>query len=285
MTTVAFQGELGAYSEEAVFRFFGEDAAPVPRRDFQEVGDAVACGDVEWGLLPIENTIAGSVVGSYDVLATANVRVVGEVVIPIHHCLLGMPGATLDGLRRIESHPVALAQCARFLQALSGVEALAVYDTAGAAREIARQGDLTRAAIASRRAAGRYGLSVLAAGVEDRPDNQTRFLVITRAEEGGGRPSNSGARAERSGEPMKMALLVETGNTPGALVGVLRPFAERGINLSKLESRPTGEPWTYRFFIEIETGAKAEADEALVEVRERATRCKFLGSYSRWSRS
>lgn len=277
MTGVAFQGELGAFSEEAVRRFFGEEVEPIPQRDFADVGRAVMTGEVECGVLPIENTLAGSVVGSYDVLACNDLMVVGEVITPIHHCVLGIPGANLEQLSRVLSHPVALAQCTRFLQACPGMEAMAFYDTAGAAREIARNGDPAVGAIAGQRAAERYGLEILAANVEDRSDNQTRFLVIARD----GRARLSRPVADHQ-EASKTTLLVDAPNTPGALVRILSPFAERGINLSKLESRPAGEPWTYRFFIELDADARATpAREALAEVREYAPNLRVLGSYPR----
>jgi prephenate dehydratase len=275
---VAFQGELGAFSEEAVRRFFGEAAEPVARREFVEVGQAVERGEVDFGLLPIENTLAGSVIPSYDVLAAGGLTVVGEVITPIHHCVLGAPGASVEGLRRILSHPVALAQCTRFLRARPGVQAVAVYDTAGAAKEVAENGDPGVAAIAGRRAAERYGLEILAADVEDRHDNQTRFLVVSRA--GAEVPPLPPPRSTR----MRTALLVETPNTPGALVHVLLPFSEEGINLSKLESRPAGEPWTYRFLIELDESAEAPAaGRALEAVRAHTSDLRVLGSYPRWS--
>ncbi len=280
MMTVAFQGELGAFSEEAVRRFFGEQVEPIPRREFLDVGRVVVRGEVEYGVLPVENTLAGSVVASYDVLASEDLVVVGEVITPIHHCVLGVPGATLETLTRILSHPVALAQCTRFLQGRAGVEAVAVYDTAGAAKEVAARGDPALGALAGRRAAERYGLEILAADVEDRGDNQTRFLVIARRGEGG--PPPVPGKGHR--QAMKTSLLVETANTPGALVRVLAPFAARGINLSKLESRPTGEPWTYRFFIELDADAlDPAAEEALAEVERHASSLRVLGSYPRWS--
>lgn len=276
MTNVAFQGELGAYSEEAVYRFFGEDAEPVPKRNFADVGRVVVAGEVEFGVLPIENTLAGSVVASYDVLACNDVVVVGEVITAIRHCVLGLPGASLEGLTRILSHPVALAQCTRFLQTRGEVEAVAFYDTAGAAREIVRNGDPAVAAIASRRAAERYRLAILAADVEDRHDNQTRFLTIARI--GARHPPHPSSRTGAK----KTALLVDTPDAPGALVRVLSPFAARGINLSKLESRPAGEPWTYRFFMELDADAfSAPVAEALADVREHASHLRVLGSYPR----
>ena len=273
---VAFQGELGAFSEAAVHQFFGT-AEPVPKREFAEVGRAVLDGDVDYGLLPIENTLAGSVVASYDVLATSPLSVVGEVITPIHHCVLGVPGATLERLTTIRSHPVALAQCTRFLQSRHGVQSVAVYDTAGAARDVAACGDPAVGAIAGRHAATRYGLQILAADVEDRSDNQTRFLVVQREDAARPQLPIGGTGA------MRTTLLVETANEPGALVRVLTPFAERGVNLSKLESRPTGEPWTYRFFIELDADLNSpHAAAALRAVQQTATRLRSLGSYPRW---
>jgi prephenate dehydratase len=275
--TVAFQGELGAFSEEAVHRFFGAGVEPVPRREFAEVGRAVGAGEVDFGLLPIENSLAGSVVGSYDVLARGELRIVGEVITPIHHCVLGLPGADVGTLTRIISHPVALAQCTRFLGSMSAVEAVAVYDTAGAAKEVSRAGDPLQAAIAARRAADRYGLEVLAENVEDRPDNQTRFVVVLPAvgDTPEGLPSHSGAS-------MKSLALLETRNVPGALLRVLSPFADLGINLSKLESRPAGEPWSYRFFIEFDADATSpEALKALDRARQESLSLQVLGSFPR----
>lgn len=282
---VAFQGELGAYSEEAVRRYFGDDARPVPRREFADVGDAVAGGRVDYGLLPIENTLAGSVVGSYDVLAGGEVEVVGEVIAPIHHCLLAVPEAAAEDLRRILSHPVALAQCSDFLSSRREIEAVAHYDTAGAARTVSRKGDRGVAAIASLAAAERYGLKVLGRNIEDRPDNQTRFLVVGGRGASTPRPSRSDGDAGEAGEAgKKTALLVETENAPGALLRVLEPFAEEEVNLSKLESRPGERPWTYRFFMELETGAgSAAAGRALASVEERSTALRVLGSYPRWT--
>lgn len=277
---VAFQGELGAYSEEAVHLFFREGAEPAPRRDFAEVGRAVAGGEVEFGLLPVENSLAGSVVGSYGVLASGELEVVGEVITPIHHCVLGVPGAALGGLARVLSHPVALAQCVRFFGEHPGVEAVAAYDTAGAAKEVAERGDPAVGAIAGRRAAARYGLVVLAEDVEDRSDNQTRFLVVARR---GARLPHPSAASHREGG--RTSLIVETENRPGALARVLLPFAERGINLSKLESRPAEVPWTYRFFVDLDGDrGSPEVREALDRVGEHA-RVHVLGSYPRWSAS
>lgn len=274
---VAFQGELGAYSDEALRLFFGDAARPVPCRDFAIVGERVTAGEVDYGLLPIENSLAGSVVGSYDVLASTALAVVGEIVCPIHHCVLALPGVELAALRRVRSHPVALAQCRRWLAAHPQVEAVTWYDTAGAAQAVAEGGDAAEGAIASRLAAERYGLRVLASGVEDRPDNQTRFLVVTRP----GAPRPRRDAEGRTG--FRTSLLAETANAPGALFQLLRPFAERGVNLSKLESRPADEPWSYRFFVELDGRADEQpVREALADAGASATALRVLGSYPRW---
>ncbi|HEX6751687.1 MAG TPA: prephenate dehydratase [Longimicrobium sp.] len=274
---VAFQGELGAYSDEAVRLFFGAAAEPVPCRDFDAVGERTTAGEVDYGLLPIENSLAGSVVPSYDVLSSTDLAVVGEIVCPIHHCVLAAPGAAEAGLRRVLSHPVALAQCRRWLAAHPGVEVVSWYDTAGAAKTIAAEGDLATAAIAGRLAAERYGLQVIEEHVEDRPDNQTRFLVVARA----GAPLPRPPADSSSG--MTTALLAETANAPGALLRLLQPFAERGVNLTKLESRPAEQPWSYRFFLEIDGGAElSPVREALADAHENSASLRVLGSYPRW---
>jgi prephenate dehydratase len=279
VTRVAFQGELGAFSEEAVHRFFGDAVEPIPCRDFPEVARRTLAGDVDFGLLPIENSLAGSVVGSYDVLAAGELTIVGEVVSPIHHCILGIPGASLETIRRVMSHPVALAQCTRILRSLPHVEALAVYDTAGAAKEVADEADPTHAAIAGRAAAERYGLDILAADVEDRPDNQTRFLVVVPA---GTDPASRPPLPATPPGASRTSIVLTTRNTPGALLRVLSPFAERGINLSKLESRPAGEPWSYRFFIELDADATSpNASAAIDAVRTQTLDLHVLGTYPR----
>lgn len=275
---VAFQGELGAFSEEAVRAWFRPDVEPVPCREFREVGDAVRSGRVTAGLLPVENTLAGTVQPAYDVLVEPGLSVVGEVILPIRHYLLGLPGAAVDSLRRVISHPVALAQCGRFLSRHPDIEALAVYDTAGAAKEVAETQDPTLGAIASSRAAERYGLEVLASDLQDRSDNQTRFLVIRRESD---EPLRE--EVERSGSGWKTALLVETENRPGSLVDILQPLAAEGVNLSKLESRPGATPWSYRFFLEFEGNpSDAAVESAMSQVGERAQSVRVLGSFHPW---
>lgn len=274
---VAFQGDHGAYSEAAIRARWGDAAVPVPARANHDVARLVAGGAVGRGVLPVENTLAGSVSATHDALAAVvGVTVVGEVVLPIHHCVLALPGATLAGLRTIESHPVALAQCERWLAAHPAVEPRAAYDTAGAARAVAASGDRTRAALAGRGAAARLGLVVLAADVEDRADNQTRFLVLAAADDAGARP------AVPPGTPMCTALLATADDVPGALLALLAPLAAHGLNLSRLDSRPAGEPWTYRFFVEIEHLAGDPAlGRALDALRPAARALRVLGTFPR----
>lgn len=270
MLRVAYQGAPGAYSEEAVVRLW-PGATPVPVRECIDVARSVERGDVDAGLLAVENTLAGSVVASYDALAVCEeVRAVDEIIIAIHHCVLAIPGASLEAIRWVESHPVALAQCGGFFEHHPHLEPRATYDTAGSAMEVARARDPRRAALAGRIAAAHYGLDILAADVEDRPDNQTRFVAIARE-----------AAALVHGIAARTILLVTVANTPGALHRLLGPFAEYELNLSKLESRPTGEPWTYRFIIEIEHAAGASGmAQALDAVRIIAQSCRVVGTYA-----
>jgi len=269
---IAFQGELGAYSEEAVVKLFGADVNLLPCRENREVAQRVARGDAEAGVLPIENTLAGSVPASYDaILAEPTLHVVREVVIPIHHCVMARAGASLQSLRTIESHPIALAQCASWFAQHPSIIARAAYDTAGAARDVGLAGDRTRGALASRVAAEHYGLTILAENVEDRDDNQTRFVALERT-----------PRVLQAGSPAKTILMLEVDNKPGALVRVLVPVSERGLNLTKIESRPTGEPWTYHFVLEFEhTAGDPRLAEALAEVQRQAARTRVVGTFPR----
>jgi len=270
MRRVAFQGAHGAYSEEAVRRLW-PGAAPVPLRENLDVARAVERGDVEAGVLPVENTLAGSVVASYDAIAAcAGVVAVAEVVVGIHHCVLGVPGSALAEVRVVESHPVALAQCGGFFRAHPHLEPRASYDTAGAAEEVARAGDPRRAALAGRAAALHYRLDVLAPDVEDRADNQTRFVALGRT-----------PVTPAPDRPARTMLLVETANVPGALHRVLGELAERGLDLSKIESRPTGDPWRYRFTLEVaHTGGEPALPLAIEGIRRVSETCRVVGTYA-----
>lgn len=267
---VAIQGEAGSFSDEAARALFGEDTVPVPCREFRDLLEPVRDGRADYALLPIENSIAGSVLPAYDLLATTELHVLAEITRPIRHCLLALPDTQLSDLRRVLSHPVALAQCTRFFESHPLLEAIAVYDTAGAAKDVAQRRDRTLAAIAAFGAAQRYGLKVLATDLQDRDDNQTRFYVMAA----------EAASLARGGERWKSALLLETANSPGALVAVLTPFARHAVNLTKLESRPAETPWTYRFFLEFD-GAVSDPGVAagLEEAAHAARRVRVIGSF------
>jgi prephenate dehydratase len=241
-------------------------------RENRDVARQVARGEVDAGVLPVENTLAGSVPASYDaILAEPALYVVREVVIPIHHCIMACPGASLGTIRTVESHPIALAQCASWFAAHPSIHQRAAYDTAGAARDLAAAQDPARGALASRIAATRYGLVLLAENVEDRGDNQTRFVVLERA------PARMGADT-----PAKTILMLEVDNRPGSLVHVLTPLSSRELNLTKIESRPTGEPWTYHFVLEFEHRAgDPVVSTALDDVKREAARMRVVGTYSR----
>src|SRR6266571_508230 len=230
---IAFQGEPGAYSEEALF-LLHPDAESRPYREFRDVAQAVVERRVDLGLLPIENSLVGSIATNFDLIAESGLAIVGEVVSAVHHCLLGLPGATRDSLRRVLSHPVALAQCERFLRELVGVEVVAFYDTAGAAAEVARCGDPSLAAIAGALAARRYGLAVLGERVEDEPHNQTRFLLVARD-----------PASPPPGVAAKTTLLLKLPHRPGTLARALAPFAVAGLNSAR-HPKYTGTPSSTR---------------------------------------
>lgn len=271
---VALQGELGSFSDEAIQQLWGAEAVRLPYRDFADVTTSVASGIADRGILPIENTIVGSISGSHDAIsATPGLRAVAETVVEVHHCLLAARGTTLETLTTVFSHPVALAQCGRFFAAHPALSVQAVYDTAGAAMDVSRVHDPNLGAVASRRAAHHYELDVIAADIEDRPDNQTRFLAIAMA------PAMLPA-----GTPARTMLTLTAADSPGALLHALAPLAVHGVIIRRLESRPTGEPWSYRFFIEFDhQSGDAEAEAVVREIAAAAADMRLLGTYPRWS--
>ena len=270
---IAFQGEPGAYSEEALFLMHPQ-AVSLPCREFRDVARAVLEARAEWGLLPIENSLVGSIATNFDLIADSGLAIVGEVVAPVHHCLLAVPGAGREGLRRVLSHPVALAQCERFLSGLAEVEVVAFYDTAGAAAEVARRGDRTVGAVAGALAAGRYGLDILVERIEDEPHNQTRFLLVGRE-----------PVALAAGVPSKTTLRLRLPHRPGTLARALAPFAEAGLNLTKLESRPDrGTPWQYLFYLDVEGRvADTAMQRVLAALQAQGAEIKLLGDYPKSS--
>lgn len=272
-TRIAFQGELGAYSEEALL-LTHPGAEPVPCRQFTDVAHAVLERRADLGLLPIENSVVGSIATNYDLIADSGLVITGEVISPVHHCLLGTNGARRESVRRVLSHPVALGQCERFLAGLGGVEVVAYYDTAGAAAEVARLGDPAVAAVAGALAARRYGLSILAQRIEDEPHNQTRFLLVALE-----------LRPVPAGADTKTTLRLKLPHRPGSLAAALAHFAHGGLNLTKLESRPDrGTPWQYLFYVDVEARAAGPAMAAAVEAITRdGGEVRVLGEYPRFT--
>jgi prephenate dehydratase len=264
---VAFQGEPGAYSQEAIFQHFGSRVETLACPSFEEIFVAVETGRAGYGLLPVENSQAGSITQAYDLLLEHDLRAVGEVKLRVRHCLLAPPGITLADVRRVRSHPQALAQCERYLKN-RGWQAMPAYDTAGAARELAADPEPGMAAIASALAGQIYGLEVLDAGIEDSPDNTTRFFVLGREEP---------PPAARN----KTSIVFATLHQPGALHSALGEFASRGINLTKIESRPRrNRPWHYVFYVDLEGHWQdASVHRALSSLLARTAFIKLLGSY------
>jgi prephenate dehydratase len=267
---VGFQGALGAFSEEAV-RALVPDAEPVPHSTFDAVVRAVESGEVGAGVVPVENTLAGAVAEAYEALVAGDVTAIGEVATPIRHCLLGLPGASTDQVREARSHPVALSQCRGFFAEHPEIRAQAVYDTAGAAEEVAAMGDPSLVAIASRRAGDRYGLEVLQPDLQDRDDNQTRFYLIVKD-----------VVSAPTGGPLKTACVAELENRPGALHELLGVFANRGLDLTNVASRPGVSPWTYRFILEFRHASLDDGKTAIEEARCLCTGVRVLGTFPAW---
>ena len=271
---VAIQGELGAFSEEAIQQLFGGDVEAVPAREFRDVADALARGDVDRAVLPIENTIVGSVQAAHDAIdATPGMHAIAETVVAVHHCLLGPPGAKFDQVANVFSHPVALAQCGKFFRDNPRLAVHPVYDTAGAATDVSNLADPAFAAVASRNSARRYSLDILVADIEDRPDNQTRFIAFARA-----------PLPLPVGTPARTMVLLTTKDVPGALLEALSPLARHEVNVRRIETRPTGEPWSYRFFVEFDHQVGDDAADALVrEIGLLANEVRLVGTYPRFA--
>lgn len=269
---VGYQGEPGAYSEEAAISHFGEGRPLKPCRTITDVFEGVERGELGFGIIPVENSIGGNVYESYDHLISSSLSVVAEVYLPVSHCLVSNEGATAEGIRRVYSHPQALEQCREYLKSL-GAEMLSAYDTAGSAKAVRDGRTLHTAAVASERAASIYGLAVLKRNIEDRPGNITRFLIIAK---------HARSPVGRS----KSSIVFQVSDTPGSLYKALSPFAARGINLTKIESRPTREkPWEYYFLLDFEGSAQERMPaEAIEELRSSAPFVRIIGSYPAESR-
>ena len=264
---VAFQGEKGAYSETAVYKFFGESVDVKPCRDLAEAFESVDKQESKFGVVPVENSLEGSVNQTYDLFLKYDLKVCGEVIIRVSHCLVANKGTALNQVKIVYSHPQALAQCRNFLER-SGWELIPTYDTAGSAKMLKEKNLKDAAAIASERAAELYDLKILAREIEDTPNNYTRFFVLSKDD------------SLKTGND-KTSIIFAAAHKPGSLYQALGEFAKRGISLTKIESRPTKQtPWEYNFYLDFE-GHRSESRciEALEALKEYSAFIKILGSY------
>lgn len=271
---VAFQGERGAYGEMAALQYF-KRAELLPLKSFQEVFDAAERHKADFAIVPVENSIEGSVNEVYDLLLeTRRLNVTGEVYQRVRHCLIVNPGAKKRRIRSVYSHPQALAQCRGYLQK-NRMQVIPAYDTAGAVKMIKENHATESAAIASKRAAELYGMQILDEGIEDRKNNYTRFLVLTAKKKKDLLPKRP--------VDFKTSIIFSVKHLPGALFGVVGEFAVRKINLTKVESRPTKEtPWEYNFYVDFEGHvSERQVREALGAIRPKTLYVKVLGSYKK----
>jgi prephenate dehydratase len=266
--SIAFQGEHGAYSEEAIRQHYADSMTTVPYRGFTDIFDAVNDGTVEHGMLPVENSSAGTVAQSYELLLEHDLRVQSEIIFRVHHMLLSTTDTTIDNIQRVKSHPQALAQCEGYLRR-RGWEPVAVYDTAGSARDLAANPEPSTAVLASALAGDLYGLNILERDVEDDPYNSTRFFVIGHKD------------AIRNETPQKTSVVFAVRHTPAALYECLGAFAQNEVNLTKLESRPMRfRPWQYWFYLDFEGHVEdPSCEQAIIGLMRHASMVKLLGSY------
>jgi chorismate mutase/prephenate dehydratase len=264
---VAFQGEKGAYSESAVYRFFGSSVLVKPCRDLVEVFESVEAKKAEFGIVPVENSLEGSIDQTYDLLLIHNLKVCGEAILKIDHCLITNPDGSLDSIKVVYSHPQALAQCRNFLERL-GCDLVPTYDTAGSVKMLKEKKLKHAGAVASEAAALLYGMKILAREIADYPANYTRFFVLSEKD------------SEITGKD-KTSIIFSTKHVPGALYQALEEFARRDINLTKIESRPTRQrPWEYNFYLDFEGHRTEEkCQEALKALEKKTVFLKILGSY------
>jgi prephenate dehydratase len=265
---IAIQGEPGSFSHEAATKLV-VDAVVVPCSLSADVFAALVEGAVDAAVIPIENSLAGSVLEHFDLLLAHDVKVERETLVLIRHNLIAVSGAAMDEINRVFSHPVALAQCRRFLARHPGMQALAFYDTAGSVKQIVDLGDRHAAAIASQAAAHYYGAQILESGIEDNPENFTRFFLVRRAQDAVSDP-----------EPNKISLAFSVENRPGSLVAALAALSGQGTNLTKIESRPVhGKPWEYIFYVDAQIHSSQEGSRALQALHPHCSMVKELGRY------
>ncbi len=269
---VAFQGELGAFSHEACLAFFGSGVRLLPQPTFAALFEAVTGGAADRGVVPIENSLFGSIHENFDRLLGSPLHIVGETHLRIRHCLIARPASSVEGLRLVRSHPVALGQCREFLLSHPRIEAIPAYDTAGAVKDLMSRNATGEAAIASTLAAVTYGAEVLLAGIEDDPQNFTRFLVVARQPDPVEREDTRAA--------LKTTLAFGLEHAPGALHRALGVFASRGLDLTKIESRPRrGRPWEYVFYLDVVGSPEGPLAGAIQELGSLARDLRVLGTY------
>lgn len=265
---IAIQGEPGSFSHEAAL-LADAQATLLPCALSADAFDAVSGGAAEAAVIPIENSLAGSVVEHYDLLLAHEVGVESEWLLRIRHNLISLPGTELSSIRRAYSHPVALAQCRRFFVQHPAITASPSYDTAGSVKQLMELGDPSMAAIASAQAAKQYGGEILLADIEDNPENYTRFFLVRRR-----------AEVRQSARPNKVSLAFTVENRPGSLVEALQVFAGLGTNLTRLESRPVpGRPWEYVFYADYQLERPEAADQALKQLSGKCSMVRELGRY------
>jgi len=266
-TEVAFQGEAGAYSQEAALQFFGPAIITKPYENLEKVFSAVEQGDAPFGIVPVENSLEGTISQSYDLLRDSNLKVCGETELRVAHCLIANLKASFDSIKRVYSHPQALGQCKNFIKHL-GCELIPTYDTAGAVRMIKEQGIIDGGAIASARAAEIYQMKIIASEIEDYPHNFTRFFILAKED------------SPPSGND-KTSIVFSVKHKPKALYDFIKKFAARDINLTKIESRPTRrKAWEYNFYLDFDGHREDEAPrEVLAKLEQSSLFLKILGSY------
>ncbi|MEO5939842.1 MAG: prephenate dehydratase [Candidatus Limnocylindrales bacterium] len=285
MTPVVYQGEPGAFSEEAVLGFFGDDRERIAVPTWRAVFEAVAGGSADRGVIAIESSLAGTIRETYDLLAEfydRNVRIVGEIMVPVRLALLALPGQMLDGIDRVYSHAQALVQADAFLRSRDW-QVMTTYNTAGAARMIVERQEFRAAAIASPRVAALYGLEVLAPDIQAGDENRTRFAILATVADGAIRDGDGAVRDADPGGPQRTTLVFAVRNVPGSLHRCLGAFAARGVNLSSLESRPARRArWEYVFWVDVDAAVDdPDCAAALDDLRPETEMVRVLGSYSR----
>ena len=278
---VAFQGEAGAFSEAAAVQLYGDNIITVPRPTFDATFRAIADGDADALLVPVENSLAGSVVRVYDLLLDSDLTITAETILPIEMNLIACPGASMADIRTISSHPMALAQCERFFAQHPSVKRLPAEDTAGSVREALARGDKSHAAIAGKYAAERYRGVIIAERIQDNAENFTRFVLLQPqpAKEATRTFAFKTALASSESHMMKMTIAMRLAHQPGSLLASLEPLARHRVNLLKIESRPIhGQPWEYQFFVDLEAPASC-LEDAVTDLRKATREVRVLGLY------